>query len=98
MAMPLRRLLTATVLAALAAGAGPALADEGDVLPDLNQMRPKHLSVKAKEIGGRRVFRLGFSSAAANIGEGPLTLHGYRPDTSVPEMRVDQLVEQVEGP
>jgi hypothetical protein len=104
MAMPpvgLKRrglLLVRTTIIAVAMSPGTAGAHDGDVLPDLNQIVPRHLSVKAKMVGKRRVFRLGFASAAANVGEGPLTLHGYRPDTSVPVMQVDQLVDQVEGP
>jgi hypothetical protein len=91
-------LVLAAALAALSLGVTTAAAQPDDVLPDLNQMVPRDLSVKAKKLGGRTVYRLGFASAAANVGDGPLTLHGYRPDASVPTMRVDQLVEQLEGP
>jgi hypothetical protein len=70
-----------------------------DVLPDLDQIVPMDLSVRGKLVnGGRRVFRLGFASASANVGPGDLTIHGYRPNRTVNSMRTDQLVDQTQGP
>ena len=89
--------LLACVLGVLVAAA-PAQAHPDDVLPDLDQMVPTDLVVKSEMVGPHRVFRLGFASAAANVGAGPLTLHGYRRTRKVATMRVDQLIDQTEGP
>ena len=67
-------LLLAVVVLGLAAAPAPA----HDVLPDLDQVAPSDISVRSEVIKGRRHFRLGFASASANVGNGPLTLHGYR--------------------
>jgi hypothetical protein len=92
-----RRLAAVAVAGACLLGAAPAGAV--DVLPDLDQIVPTDISVRGKLVsGGRRVFRLGFGSASANVGPGDLTIHGYRPDRRVNRMRVDQLVDQSEGP
>jgi hypothetical protein len=81
------------LLALLAAAPAPA----HDVLPDLDQIAPSDLSVRTKVVNGRRVFRLGFASASANVGPGDLTIHGYRTSRAVATMQVDQLVDQSEG-
>src|SRR3954453_13275049 len=74
--------------------AAPPKAQAGDILPDLDQLVPEHLSVHSKVVSGRRVFRLGFASASSNVGAGPLTLHGYRDGQRSPLMTVDQLVKR----
>lgn len=84
------RLLWA-VLSCVLILAVPAAAQ--DVLPDLRQVAPADLVVTKR---GERV-RLGFSSTATNMGAGPLTLHGFRPNTDTPKMRVDQLIDQRDG-
>ena len=90
-------LLTALLLSLLLVPA-PAHADQpNDVLPDLDQMVPTDLVVKSQMVGPHRVFRLGFASAAANIGAGALTLHGYRRSRTTTTMRVDQLIDQTVG-
>lgn len=86
------------VLTAAVLWAAPASAQTADVLPDLDQMVPIDLGVKARTVGHRRVFHLGFASAAANVGAGPLTLHGYRRTRRVNRMHVDQIVDQSSGP
>ena len=75
----------------------PAAAAQ-DVLPDLDQQVPTGLEVKRVELGAKSVFRLGFDSAAANVGAGPLKLYGYRATRREPTMRVNQLVSQTTGP
>ena len=90
-------LLLLTCLVLVTAAAPPAPAHELDVLPDLDQVAPSDISVRSEMIRGRRHFRLGFASASANVGAGPLTLHGYRRTTAVATMRVDQLIEQTTG-
>jgi Lysyl oxidase len=87
----------ATALAALLALTTPASAHQGDLLPDLVQLTPAGLQVERVMVGARPRFRLGFDSAAANSGDGPLTLHGHRADRRRTTMRVDQLVTQVAG-
>ena len=94
----MKRISTAVVaaLAALALTATPGVAAPGDVLPDLDQIAPTGLQVSSRLVNGKRVFRLGFASAAANVGPGPLTLHGHRKSRKT-DMRVDQLVTGVDG-
>ena len=88
----------ALLAAALIAPAPAAAHEAGDIAPDLDQRVPSHLSIKQLRIDGLPQFRLGFSSAAANVGAGPLTLHGYRESEAAPTMRVDQLVDRSDGP
>jgi hypothetical protein len=83
-------------VAALAA-ALPATASAQDVLPDLDQQVPTGLQVSEVRLGAKTVFRLGFDSAAANVGAGPLRLLGHRASRREPTMRVNQLVEQMTG-
>ena len=85
------------VLAALLALLAPSGASAQDLLPDLDQEVPSRLSVKKVELGGKRSFRLGFRSAAANVGDGPLRLFGYRASESDPTMDVNQFVAQAVG-
>lgn len=94
--MTLRSVALAVLLLAVLTPA-PAVAHENDVLPDLDQIVPTDLVVKSKMVGPHRVWRLGFASAAANVGAGPLTLHGYRRSRKVTSMRVDQLINQLSG-
>ncbi len=89
--------LIAAALIALALNTAPAAADGGDVLPDLDQVTPTGLQVSSKRVNGRRVFRLGFASASANVGRGPLFVHGFRPSTEVPTMQVNQIIRQADG-
>lgn len=84
------------VLLALAAAAPAAAQEPRDVLPDLDQLVPTDLSVQRLTFGKRVAYRLGFSSATANVGDGPLTLHGTRPDRSQPTMPVNQIVQQTQ--
>ena len=57
------------------------------LLPDLDQRTPSDLVVRAS--GGR--FRLGFTSATDNLGDGALWLLGERGSTAAP-MLVEQRV------
>ena len=84
---------------ALLALAAPAVADQpGDILPDLDQEVPRDLMVERVVLAnGQLRFRLGFASAADNVGAGPLTLHGRRPSRAVKRMAVDQLIDQSTG-
>ena len=64
-------------------------------LPDLEQETPDEVGVKLEVTGGQRAYVLGFRSAVRNIGAGPLTVVGARPDTDQPHMTVDQLIDRV---
>ena len=96
--MPSRLTALLVALVAVLAPAAPAQGEPSDVLPDLDQMVPTDLMVKSQKVGPHRVWRLGFASAAANVGAGPLTLHGYRRSRKLTTMRVDQLIDQTTGP
>lgn len=86
-----------TAVAALALLPAPAAAQPRDVLPDLDQVVPSGVQVTAATVGGRRVFRLGFASASANVGPGPLSLHGHRSNRRRTTMAVDQFVKRVDA-
>jgi Lysyl oxidase len=64
------------------------------LLPDLTQELPADLVVT--HTGG--VYRLGFRSAAGNVGAGPLIIAGSRPDRSTDELVADQVIEQRGAP
>ena len=77
------------VVAAVASSRGaPAL-----LLPDLVQAPPSDVTVRAS---GDRVL-LGFASAVANAGTGPLTIRASRPSRSAPAMRAVQIVGRAGG-
>jgi len=75
-----------------AAGSGAT-----EMLPDLDQAAPGDLSAIRVSVGGNTRFRLGFSSAAENVGRGPLTIHGFRRGTKTKKMQADQLIRQTDG-
>ncbi len=91
--------LTRVVPAAIAAGAlllsGPAVVNgsAGQQLPDLDPETPGQLTiVPTPTAGGHPHWLLGFSAAASNIGSGPLTITGNRPNTSTPTMTAEQII------
>jgi len=68
-----------------------------DLLPNLVQAVPDELSGRT---GGTVVsprFFLGFQSAAANLGHGPLVVLGSRPSVSQEEMALRQRIERSDG-
>jgi hypothetical protein len=91
-------LLTRPVLAAIAAGvaifSGPAPVSGagGQQLPDLDPETPGQLTILPTGAAGHRHWLLGFSAAASNVGHGPLTITGNRPNTSEPTMSAEQIV------
>ena len=103
-----RRVLTLRVLPVVVAlalsAAGLALATSQPVaagserLPDLDQVTPTDLVITRARDHGRQVFRLGFQSAVANLGDGPLIINGHRPGTDTRTMEADQLVERDGAP
>jgi hypothetical protein len=100
----LRRLVP--VIAAIVLCAAALVAAPGDTsgvtpdsarLPDLDQELPRDLQVTSTGPSGARKYRLGFASAAFNVGDGPLIVSGRRPPGSA-TMTADQLVEREAEP
>jgi hypothetical protein len=89
---PGRSLLIALATIAAITTTAPAFgAAAGPLLPDLDQEAPAQLQV-ARVRGGDQQWWLGFSSAVSNVGTGPFTIAGHRPDTATPTMVADQVV------
>ena len=100
-----RRLALLAGAVVLLVAAGSALAwtvtssrgDVGDLLPNLAQAVPDDLSGRT---GGTVVaprFFLGFESAAANLGAGPLVVLGSRAGVDDPEMALRQQLRRSDG-
>src|SRR5215210_2963742 len=87
-----RRLIVLVLAVALAlplaALATPARA-ASELLPDLGMARLTDLKIE-KTSDGRRLLR--FSSIIVNVGDGPLELHGQRPNTGTPTMTTVQRI------
>lgn len=64
-----------------------------ELLPDLRQEPPAGLVVTR---AGTR-FRLGFDSAATNVGGGPLTIVGSRPNRWTATMEASQVIPLEDG-
>lgn len=100
-----RRLLLLAAAAALLALAGAiatlvAAADHSspdDLLPNLTQAPPDDLSGRTGGTAASPRFFLGFESAAANLGAGPLIVLGRRPSRSRPGMTLRQLIRRSDG-
>jgi hypothetical protein len=76
----------------------PSALAQDDVLPDLDQVVPSGLTVDKVRVAKRKVqFRLGFNSAATNVGAGPLRLRGHRASRAKRTMAVDQLIDRTAG-
>src|SRR4051812_1782019 len=76
----------------LVARAPAGRAADGPLLPDLDQETPGQLMVAPTGKPGHQRWWLGFSSAVSNVGFGPLTIVGHRPDATTPAMVADQVV------
>jgi glucose/arabinose dehydrogenase len=88
--------LSASLLA-VASGTSPAAAGS-ERLPDLDQAAPSELVITRVSTGGRPVYRLGFRSAVANVGEGPLLIDAHRSGLETETMTGDQLIERDGAP
>jgi lysyl oxidase len=66
-------------------------------LPDLNQVTPSSLRVTRVRSGGRLRWRLGFRSAVANVGKGPLLIVGTRPSPRARYLATTQVVALRDG-
>ena len=99
-----RRLLLLAGAAFLVAAAGAVAVwasafDEGetkDLLPNLAQATPDDLTGRTADAPGGPRFYLGFASAAANVGDGPLVVVGSR-TSGRPTMKVHQEVRRSDG-
>jgi hypothetical protein len=99
-----RRLLVLAGAAVLVAAAGAvavwaAVSDDApptDLLPNLTQAAPDNLNGRTDESTGSPRFYLGFESAAANLGKGPLMVLGSRKSTD-PTMKLRQLIRRSDG-
>jgi hypothetical protein len=92
----IRTSLATALLTLSLAAPGLAVAADGDKLPNLDQAAPADIRVFDRGYGLLRRYQLGFESATGNVGEGPLTIHGYR-RPGQRSMRVDQLVATSDG-
>ena len=90
-------LALSAVLLAQVARAPSALAGS-ERLPDLDQALPTDLVITATHERGRRVYLLGFQSAVANVGDGPLTFEAHRPGPDTGTMKADQVIERDGAP
>jgi hypothetical protein len=99
-----RRLLLLAGAAFLVAAAGAvavwaaASSDEAptDLLPNLTQAAPDDLNGRTDGTSENPRFFLGFESAAANLGEGPLMVLGSR-KSDEPTMKLRQLIRRSDG-
>jgi Lysyl oxidase len=99
-----RRLLLLAGVAFLVAAAGAvavwaAASDQGepkDLLPNLTQAAPDDLNGRTGGTAGNPRFFLGFQSAAANLGEGPLMVLGSR-KSGQPTMKLRQQIRRSDG-
>jgi hypothetical protein len=99
---PRRLLLAAAALFVLVAAAVTALvaaagrSEVHDLLPNLAAATPDDLSGRTGGSLSRPRFFLGFESAAANLGDGPLIVVGRR-GRGEAEMRLRQRIERSDG-
>lgn len=70
---------------------------ETELLPDLEQDRPRDVAIRSVGPAGEPRYWLVFGSAVANVGAGPLVIEGMRPDRGRRRMRGDQLVFRADG-
>lgn len=95
--------LCATVLlfglaaAARTAGSAPAAGRDDLLLPDLDPTKPDGMKVVVVHENGKTRYRLGFISAAENIGRGPIVIDGARPDVMTLDMEARQMVLRADG-
>jgi hypothetical protein len=87
------RTIVAAALAMAIASCEGAADRPAEVLPDLDQVAPRALSIVVDD--GRE--RLVFVSAVENVGRGPLVIAGRRGETLAPEMSARQVVNRAKG-
>jgi Lysyl oxidase len=78
---------------------GPQGASAGsERLPDLDQAAPSRVSITRAGSAAEPVYRLGFRSAVANVGDGPLAIEAHRPGRGAETMDADQIVDRDGAP
>jgi hypothetical protein len=85
-------LLATALLVPVALAVGRTGSGGRELLPDLDQEMPTQLIVTRGGTPHRPVWRLGFRSAARNIGDGPLIIDGRRPEGGVKRMDASQVI------
>jgi len=95
---PVVGVLALVAVAMLVAGGPPRAAAGAERLPDLDQAAPSNLSITRAGTAARPVYRLGFRSAVANVGDGPLAIEARRPSTDTATMVADQVIERDGAP
>jgi lysyl oxidase len=78
-----------------ATAAAPVVGEE--LLPDLDQEAPLVLAVSDAGTADGPLFLLGFDSAVANVGSGPLEIEGRRSDRGEPTMSAGQVIAYRDG-
>jgi Lysyl oxidase len=91
-ALVLGATLAAAVAMAVAGGS-----DDELLLPDLDQASPGELSGRTIDLRDGGAFFLGFESAAANVGDGPLIIDGSRANRQQPRMKLVQRIRREDG-
>jgi glucose/arabinose dehydrogenase len=96
--LPVLAALALSAIALTIATRAPVAAAGSERLPDLVQAAPSTLEITRAGPQTRRVYRLGFQSAVANLGDGALIINGHRPGLATGTMDADQLVERDGAP
>jgi hypothetical protein len=84
---------TVAVLLASTACGGSGQPPAPQLLPDLDQVAPRAISIDRRD--GREL--LVFLSAVENVGRGPLLVSGARPGTTQADMSATQLIRRSDG-
>jgi len=88
----------AGAIGSVALGATGSQAAGRELLPDLDPAVPSQILLERAGNPKRPAYLLGFQSATANVGEGPLVIDGHRTDLGTPTMAADQLIRRDAGP
>jgi Lysyl oxidase len=96
--LPVIAVAALVAVATVLAGGPPGAAAGSERLPDLDQAAPSKLVITRAGSAAAPVYRLGFRSAVANVGDGPLTIEADRPGAAERTMVADQLIERDGAP
>src|SRR5215207_8857587 len=88
--------LAAAALAVVARA--PSALAGSELLPDLDQATPSGLTVTRARVEGKPTYVLGFASAVANVGDGPLVFDAHRPGPEADTMVADQVIDRDGAP
>ena len=96
--LPVIVALSLVAAATLLAGGPPGASAGSEQLPDLDQAAPSALSITRAGSAAEPIYRLGFRSAVANVGAGPLAIEAHRPGRGAETMVADQVVDSEGAP